>query len=858
MISLISSNNICAVAEETLASAVSADLMPTFIIVPDRFTLQAERILLSKKSCLFGVRVVTFSMLFNILHEEIGIGTNVLDKTSAVLFMWRAIQQVKKDLVWFNRSVGHYAFAEKMFNTINQLSSSLVDFDKLEKSASADVTRKKMHDIVLIRGAYKKLIAERTDSSGMLGWLIENIKHSKIIKNAKVFITGFQHLSIQRNAVMAQLMQHAKQFVAGYQKGTEFEEFIAENCMNFGIDASQKTFNKKSTCKSELRKFDTNQDEAAWIVNEICRLTKTEGVRFRDIVVLAEDSAVLAHVFAQNGIAANIDIGDDLLQASLTQYLKEYLLLAATGGQMHFLNIIKNVNSGLCAQEEFDIENNSLKSGVRGNETTAVFVKKLGKCKTVKDFCRELAIIAEVGQDDIVRRRLLELLETVGTVSSDQKVAISEFINMFVALATATKVSDVPTSSDAVMIAAAAEYQPSFAPYVFIVGANDGVFPTQQEDTDIITMTDIASLNVRVEPSASMQNSRNRRHALDIMSSATKKLYVSYVGQNPSELVESIPVVNLESQIASKTFASNIVLKAIGDGTAFEDMQYYGEVLKSLDLGDMQYTDLSQSFTDLKTGGQLFILADRLSVTQLENFRKCPYYHFLENGLRVRARERNKIATNIMGTIIHKLAEEFTRAIIDVGREGFESFNAEGQMKSVLESVLYIEGFRFMTTDPRNAPIIANLKKEALVMARDIVEQIKQSKYFPTHVEMSMQGEIDSVTVRGQADRIDTTTESHAIIIDYKTGSIDKQSLQLPLYMKFLPDSYAADNAYYFSLRPGSLKEHEVKQMDAEHIASEIITKIKKGVIIPNPKDNSVCRYCVASGMCNGGVDGKD
>lgn len=853
---LIASNNLCKAVEETIARAAGVNgLAPVFIIVPDRLTLQAERILLEKKSCLFNVRVVTFSMLFNILHEEMDAEARVLNKTSAVLFMWQAIQQVKKDLIWFSRSAGHYAFAEKMFNTINQLSSSMVSFEKLEASANAGITQKKMHDIVLIYESYKKLIAEHTDSSGMLSWLIENIRNSKIIKNSKVFITGFQHLSIQRNVVVAELVKYAGEFVAGYQKGSEFELVMAESLINIKCKHIETRSTEADNC--ELRKFDTVQDEAVWVANEICKLVKISGARFRDIAVVADDPTILVQIFTQNGIITNVDVGVDLLQTPLTQFLKEHLLLAATGGQMHFLNIIKNVYGGFSETEEFNIENKALKMGMRGNEMTAAVSKKIQKCKTVKEFCEVLIDILP-DADDIVHRKLLELLKTAGMTTADQKITLSEFINMFVTLASATKVSDIPSLADAVLVVAAPEYQPSFVPYVFVTGANDGAFPIAQDDTDIITVTDIANLSVHIEPSANLQNTRNRRHAINIMTSATKKLYISYVGQNPSEIIENMKLATEPVQIASKTLAVHTVLKAIGDHSAFDDIEYYGGVLKSLDLGDVEYLNPKRNISFLYNSEKLFLPAGKVNVTQIENFRKCPYYHFLENGLRVRARERNKIAANIMGTIIHKIAEEFTREIIEIGRKGLEAFDVDAEMKRIVERVLYIEEFRLITADQKNAPVISNLKKEARILAHVIVQQVKESEYFPHFVEMPMQGKIEGITVRGQADRVDVGEENHAVIIDYKTGAIDKQSLQLPLYSEFLRDKYTADNAYYFSLKPGNFKAVEAKLSDAKNIAAEIISKIKRGVIAPKPKDSKVCLYCVANGVCQGGSDEQD
>jgi len=819
MISLIQSDNICSAIEETLKHAVNNSplerrggaagdgvVKPTFIIVPDRFTLQAERILLSKKSCLFNVRVVTFSMLYVILSESKDL---VLDKTSAVLFMWRAIQEVKKDLTWFSRSAGHYAFAEKMFNTVNQLTSSMVDFDKLEINAKSEITKKKMHDIALIRGAYIKLIAKYTDSSGVLGWLIENIRHSKLIKDAKIFITGFQHLSIQRGVVVAELMKHASEFTAGYQKGSEFENMLAEVCLNKKLPSKIEGCRKRSEAGySCVDVFTTIQDEATWVAGEICRLVG-EGVRFRDIVVVTDEETVFSQIFAESGIAVNVDVGEDLLSHPLTQYMKEYLLLAATGSQMHYINIIKNLYHGLSKEEEFELENNVLKTGARGNEKVAAQLKK---CKTAREFCKVLDCFVP-RNDDIASRKILELFEIIGKISGEQKITILEFVNMFIALASATKVSDIPTLADAVMLVSASEYVPSFMPYVFVTGAEDGKFPTVQDDTDIITMQDIANTSVHIEPSASLQNARNRRHAKDILQSGNK-VYVSYTGQNPSELVNVIP--SLSRDLGSAEQCTKPKRQGLDPSTALR----------------------------MTTAEQLFFPEGKARVTQLENFRKCPYYHFLENGLQLRLRKRNRLASDLMGTIIHKLAEEFTREIIKVGRGGLEGFDAEAEMKKVIERVLYMEEFRHLATDAKNAPVISNLKKEAKLLAKELV---KVSDFFPTHVEMPLQGEIEGVIVRGVADRVDTCGDK-AIIIDYKTGTIDRQSLQLPLYIQMFK---GAEKAFYYSLKPGNFKMVEAK--GSSESAGEIVRAIKCGMIAPNPVDKKVCRYCVARVVCPGG-----
>jgi ATP-dependent helicase/nuclease subunit B len=895
-VNVVESNNLCSAVAEVLARSVRCGLDTVFVIVPDRFTLQAERIILAQKSCVLNLRVITFSTLFHILHEELmgDDDARVIDKTSAVLFMWRAIAQVKNDLVWFGRSAGHYAFAEACFNTVNQLSSSMVDFKNLGKSAKTEITKKKLHDICLIRDAYKELIADYTDSSGQLGWLIENICKSEIVKGARFFVAGFSHFSIQRNAVLTELAAHAGDFTLGTQEGSEFGAFIAELALNKNIDCSHQSIKSDvAKIQPQVFAFDTVQDEAVWVANEICRLVRINGVRFRDIIVVCADyensAPVFANVFEREGIAANLDIGADLLVSPVTQYLKEYLLLAATGAQVHFINIFKNVCCGLPKECEFELEHRVLKSGARGDENVSVFTKQLQKCKTVADFVRVSKKIVDdavsIDGGEVARRKLDELLDTMNNIMGGRGLDISEFVNVLCTLAVATKVSNIPESTDAVLLVAANEYQPSFMPYVFVTGANDGSFPVMQDDTDIITGQDIADVfktsGLRIEPSATLANTRNRLHARHIMSSATKKLFISFCGSSPSELIEDIPVADMDDVIASRTFATHMVLKAIGDGTAFESPAYYRGVLESLDIGDMQYFNPNAKMAALRDAQRLFFPKNKARVTQIDNFRKCPFYHFLQHGLQLRQRERNTIAANVMGTLIHKLAEIFTQKIIALGSaEKLENFDAGCEMKKTVELVLGMDEFKTLAADIKNAPVISNLKKEARVLAVQLVEQIKQSAYFPRYAEKSLIGKIDGVTVSGMADRVDVDENNHAVIIDYKTGFVDTQSLQLPLYMGMLDEPYVADQAVYYSLRPGSLRIRNpsstvssrrelssdnslaIKKpsgnIDAQAVGAEIISRIKSGVIQPDPVNEKACTHCVARFMCGGCQDEED
>jgi ATP-dependent helicase/DNAse subunit B len=231
--SVIADPSLCAVNEKVLCAVAAfgssnfraGKIAPIFIIVPDRATLFVEKFLTSHMPAVLGVRVVTFTQLYNILNPD---GGAVLDKTSAVLYMWRAICDTKGDLEYFSKSAEQYAFAEKMFNTVNQLTSCSADFSTLEKNAIDAITKRKMHDISAIWRRYKELTAAQTDGSGVLDYLIKHVSTADVVRNAHFYVCGFEHLSVQRAEVVRQIMSCARSMTIGVIKGGELAGWLDE------------------------------------------------------------------------------------------------------------------------------------------------------------------------------------------------------------------------------------------------------------------------------------------------------------------------------------------------------------------------------------------------------------------------------------------------------------------------------------------------------------------------------------------------------------------------------------------------------------------------------------------------------
>jgi len=517
-------------------------------------------------------------------------------------------------------------------------------------------------------------------------------------------------------------------------------------------------------------------DEAATVANKICDLV-ANGARFRDIVVVICDYEDTAPIFTQvlqsSQIPVNVDVGMKLIETVEGKYLRDLL------------------NNSPWVKERLVIKN-----------------------PTVVQICKQLSKFA-------TEEKIIEILDVVTKTLGDQKITVTEFSNMFCTLLTATKISDVPANLDRVMLVGAKEYEPTFIPHVFIAGAT--AFPAPVPDTDIITEQDIRAMKIHVEPTATLQATRAWRHAINIMQSATQGLYISYSAINvrgehatPTPLAHGFPIGTAD--IACRSFAKTRVLAGIGNGEAFqnnETAEYLASVKTASDMADFKIPQLD------KQPANVALDIDKISVTALEDYAKCPYYFYLTRVLKLKPFEPpNAVAPHVVGTILHTFAERFVR---------------EG---APIEAVL--RDYKLPNYMTRA------IKKCAKQIANYLTESIATRDFKPKYFEHEIDGELDGVKVRGKVDRIDAHLDQ-LHVVDYKSGGAGVIRLQVPLYMHFL----GATGGEYLNLK--ELKPREVRVDEiapAVARATDLIADIKRGKITREPAHKDVCKYCPNRGMC--------
>jgi ATP-dependent helicase/DNAse subunit B len=921
-------NNFAATAEAILSAAANLcsfhsssaspclrknNLSPMYVLVPDRFTLQAERILLSHGKTLLNARVITFSMLYNIVASELGQGKlpEVIDKATAVLYLWRAIKDVTKDLLWFSKSVSHYDFAEKMFNTINQMKSSLVKFDEMPKQAKSAVAQKKFRDINLIYNRYKEIIGTKYDSAGLLDFLIENIKKSTVLKSVSCFVCGFENFSSARLTVLGELCKSAELVHIGAAAGGEFavqlddmeralaEEIGLKNMKPFLRRKIKDTGNKKEfpeifsypvkkqNCDAvSVGVFADARVEANAICSHIVSLVNA-GTQLQDITVLLADfdntAVIWDAVLKKYNIPGNIDVGKRLSEFAISKYMRDLLELTINDNPENTVSSVFNKHSGISDAELFALENAVIKNNLYGQFKPEI------ETKTVQKICASLLKICGREDNEIVVQKLKSILNVIAKTFGEERIELREFINLFWTLVTSTKISDIPLYQNRIAVVSCDEWVPTAVLHLFIANCSADNFPKGQNDDDILQETDLAG--TAISPTASLQRERNRRH----------------IGVILSCVIQDIVLTSVSVNAAGEKTAMGDALQNLKKMGAKEFVSHNTNVVG----GFLSYLCGQQNIT---CGKDLFITYPRnmertdnqvengtVNTTMLERFYMCPYMNFIQNGLRLCPRDIYELKPSVIGNIIHKAIREYFQGIID---------KKEIVIDEAVKIAFADEEYKNYIADKKNKPIVDNLKKEIKFIINTLLENLQQGEFLPYKVEQKIQIPLNLVTLKGIADRVDAVKigdKNYFAIYDYKTGvnsgGVAKSiymgdKLQLPIYSLYFMEGGEIAGAGYLPVTGGYtakrktirlngfvnrdtvlLWDRNLDQKDyvssvisadsrsgqltdaqtvtaicqyAKGMAEIAVSQIMAGYIAPAPIDKEKCKYCPVGTICGG------
>jgi ATP-dependent helicase/nuclease subunit B len=260
------------------------------------------------------------------------------------------------------------------------------------------------------------------------------------------------------------------------------------------------------------------------------------------------------------------------------------------------------------------------------------------------------------------------------------------------------------------------------------------------------------------------------------------------------------------------------------------------------------------------------------SVTDIDFYRKCPLRFYIEKvlGLEMETAPRFEIEYRLWGILAHRVMEY-------VFRDGeFDISEIETRLLNGLEA-----GLKNFPSGEFWKGVAREVFMRLLPLLRERESEMRQEGFTPYVVEKKLRAEIDGLRLKGKVDRVDikkqgsgikgsrgsgekngqgTTDNSNTVrLLDYKTGNIDSESLQLSLYALMWQKNFPepVEKTGFYSLKDGQLSWYPKKSSMEENIkgATEktlaIVTAIKRGEFPAEPSKVGECRFCNHRPLCN-------
>lgn len=653
----------------------------------------------------------------------------------------------------------------------------------------------------------------------------------------------------------------------------------------------RRRFEGENTAVRVYRSAD-NYGEGDFVCSEIRRLVMEEGYKYGDIAVLARQkeqySPVMESAFERYGIPFYTDESRTAAHKPLFIFVRTALSLASgkSASSEDWLRYMKTGMLGLTDEEiaaaedccykwnidgkmwESPFEYDDVKFGaeqVRVRVTEPVFKLRStcadtdgrGVCKALltlfedtglygnlNAFCEnckseDAAVLTAVREIKQLWELFCGLLETMERVLADKKISLESFADIFSSAVSGLKLSSPPQTLDCVQFVAAHTARLAEPRAVFVIGANDGLFPYAAKQEGLFSDRDRLALEaagITLSGGAADKLAEERFAAYSALSQASERLYVTYAASDVSgrQLYPSL----VTSQ-AAEMFGNSVI-------TSFEERgllsfcttagaAYYQYVqnyrrddedsasLYAALRGIPEYAERLDYLKNVensaehslsrKTGGKMFGGRLSLSASRFEDYRKCPFKYYCEKGLKLYPPERVELDSPSRGTAIHYCLCNILR---EKSRDEFVSMDRDSLTKLVKKHLGEYYRSDAVGGDygktKRYKAAFSRLSDTLTDILERLGDEFRQSRFVPEGFEYTLRRDGDeeplklvtesgiTVYFEGTVDRVDVYRKgdtAYVRVIDYKSGIKDFRfedllygvNMQMLLYLFALTDS---------------------------------------------------------------------
>lgn len=416
----------------------------TLLIVPDQFSLQAERdaFFYLKEKSLMDLRVVDFSSLgHKAVRQTDGKRPELIDKYGRHMLLTKVISRCDDQLKIYRGKGGKNSFIDMVNGAISEMKRYDVTpedlREALENLEDDSYLKYKLEDILKIYQLYQQQIEGRyLDSEDYIAFYGDRILDAPMVRESEIWIYGFDTFTPRNILVIERLMAASRgvNVVMTYEKDNDVFA-LTDYVIGQLVDAAEKAGipvqvtdmkgTRRKTVWEQLdpeRRWETENGKVSekafvsgdarqhsGIGTDICPLTLTEasnmyseadraaafiltlvrerGYRFGDIVVVCNDTdvrgGILRRTFMRWGIPVFMDKKRKVLHHQAVSFLLAMMEAVAKGYRDETLmRIVKSEVTGFDDDEKELLENYVRQFRIRGTMWKSPFVKGADICGT--------------------------------------------------------------------------------------------------------------------------------------------------------------------------------------------------------------------------------------------------------------------------------------------------------------------------------------------------------------------------------------------------------------------------------------------------------------------------------------------
>ena len=622
--------------------------------------------------------------------------------------------------------------------------------------------------------------------------------------------------------------------------------------------------------------------EIEHIASEIVKLVRNENYRYKDISVITKNlnlySSLIKVIFASYNIPVFIDEKKELSENILVKFLIAVLEICNKNWSYEAVfNYLKTGFVNIDKEEIFKLENYCIRWGIKGNkwykedwnyvgkdeyteeelarlnELRKMIVTPIRKLqeksrkdnsfinltKILYEFLEEMKIeevitskiekLEEKGFIEIANeyessfKVLIELFDEIVLVFGEEKTNFDKYMSILKIGLKNTGLGKIPATQDQVIVGDVNRSRSHKVRAVFIIGINDGEFPSIYKDEGFFNDKDREYLKAQGFDLAngSLENLYEENFNIyKAFTIAEEKLFLSYASSDnegrtlrPSILItklkkiypnlkETSDIITQEKEIitTNNTFDNLIEkLNAYQEGEEIEDiwfdvLKYYennplwkGRLQKSLE--GIKYTNVPEKIKP-EFIKKLYGETLHTTISRLERYRSCPFSFYLEYGLKLKEKKSLKLQPIDTGSFMHEVIDEFFEEVSTkkISIKDLDKAEIEKIVKQIIEEKLNLKANYIFKSIPKFMVLTNRLCRLVTLSIVYIVQGLQATDFEVVGNEIEFKNgkeykpiEITTedgrkVEITGKIDRIDLAkdaTGKYIRIIDYKSSAKD-------------------------------------------------------------------------------------